>query len=136
MAGHNKWSKIKRQKAVTDAKKSNIFSKLSRAITVAARQGGGDSDANIALRTVIEKAKAERMPKENIQRAIDKGRGTGSGASYEEAVYEGYGPQGVAFLIKALTDNKNRTVSEMRVIFNKYGGSLGASGSTAYIVLK
>lgn len=134
MAGHNKWSKIRRAKAVTDAKKSKIFSKLSRAITIAAKEGGGDPDSNSALRLVVDKAKSERMPKDNIQKAIDKGTGKGSsGEEYYEVVYEGYGPEGVAFMVKGLTDNKNRTVAEIRNIFNKHGGSLGGSGSTSYI---
>ena len=133
MAGHNKWSKIKRQKAVTDAKRSNIFSKLSREITVAAKQGGGDVDTNASLRAAVDKAKQERMPKENIKRAIDKGVGGGAEADFAEVVYEGYGPSGVAFLVKGLTDNKNRTVAEVRNLFNKAGGSLGTSGSTTYI---
>lgn len=133
MAGHNKWSKIKRQKAITDAKRSSLFSKLSRAITVASRQGGPDIDSNITLRTIVEKAKLERMPKDNIQKAIEKGSGLTSSNSYESMVYEGYGPGGVAFLIKALTDNRNRTVAEIRTIFNKYDGALGLPGSTSYI---
>lgn len=133
VSGHNKWSKIKRQKAVTDAKKSNTFSKLSKAISIAAKHGGADPEANINLRSIIEKAKKERMPKENIQRAIEKGAGMSGSSAYEEAVYEGYGPNGIAFLLKAITDNKNRTVADVRTIFNKFGGSLGTSGSTAYI---
>lgn len=133
MSGHNKWSKIKREKAVTDSKKSKIFSKYSRAITIAAKQGGGDVASNPTLRLAVEKAKAERMPKDNIQKAIDKGIGKTGDSEYHEVIYEGYGPEGVAFMVKGLTDNKNRTVAEIRNIFNKHGGSLGGSGSTAYI---
>lgn len=133
MAGHNKWSKIKRQKAVTDSKKSKIFSKYSRAIAVAAKEGGGDSDMNPTLRMLVDKAKLERMPKDNIQHAIDKGTGDLEGAAYEDVLYEGYGPEGVAFMVKCLTDNKNRTVAEIRNIFTKHDGSLGTTGSAAYI---
>lgn len=106
---------------------------MSRLITVAARQGGGDLNANPALRMVVDKAKLAKMPKENIERAIKKGTGELAGESYEEVMYEGYGPEGVAFLIKGITDNKNRTVAEVRYMFDKAGGSLGASGSTSYI---
>lgn len=134
MSGHSHWSTIKRAKAATDAKKSKIFSKLSRLITVAAREGGGDPDTNPSLRLAIEKAKSESMPKDNIQRAIEKGLGkSASGASFSNVIYEGYGPEGSAFLVNVLTDNKNRTVAEIRNLFGKYGGSLGTSGSTAYI---
>lgn len=134
MSGHNKWSKIKREKAVTDAKKSQAFSKISRLIINAVKEGGGEPDSNPSLRLAIEKAKEAGMPRENIQRAVDKGMGvTPDGRAMEEVVYEGYGPNGVAFLVKAITDNKNRTVSEIRNIFAKNGGSLGSSGSTAYI---
>lgn len=133
MSGHSKWHNIRRKKEVNDAKKSKEFSKMSRLITVAARQGGGDVDSNASLRLAVEKAKEARMPKENIDRAIKKGTGGNEGSSYEEVTYEGYGPAGVAFLIKGLTDNKNRTVSEIRYIFDRHGGSLGASGSTSYI---
>lgn len=133
MSGHNKWSKIKREKAVTDSKKSKIFSKYSRAITIAAKQGGGDVASNPTLRLAVDKAKAERMPKDNILKAIDKGVGKVGGADFHEVIYEGYGPEGVAFMVRGLTDNKNRTVAEIRNIFNKHGGSLGGVGSTAYI---
>jgi len=132
MSGHSKWSTIKRDKAVNDSKKSQIFTKLTRAITVAAKKGG-DPESNSALRVAIDKAKEARMPKDNIERAIQKGAGGGEGTQFEEAVYEGFGPEGVAFYIKALTDNKNRTVAEIRSIFNKYNGSMGGAGSTAYI---
>lgn len=136
MSGHNKWSKIKRDKAVADAKKSQVFSKLSRAITIAVKEGGGEVDSNPSLRLAIEKAKEVGMPNDNIQRAIDKGLGiTSDGRAMEEVVYEGYGPFGVAFFIRVVTDNKNRTVSEIRNIFSRSGGSLGASGSTAYIFI-
>lgn len=133
MSGHSKWATIKRDKAVNDSKRSQIFTKFSRLITVAAKKGGGNVDMNATLRLAVEKAKEARMPKENIERAIEKGAGGGEGAHLEEATYEGYGPEGVAIMVKALTDNKNRTVSEIRNIFNKYGGSLGESGSASYI---
>lgn len=133
MSGHSKWSNIKRRKEAQDSKKSKLFSKMSRLITVAARQGGGDPDKNPTLRLAVEKAREARMPKDNIQRAIDKGTGNLSGANYEEVIYEGYGPEGVAFMVTVLTDNKNRTVAEIRNIFSNHGGSLGVSGSTSYI---
>jgi len=132
MSGHSKWANIKRKKEVTDAKKSKIFSKMSRLISVAARKGG-DPDSNPQLRLAVEKAKEARMPKENIDKAIAKGSGQAGGESYSEAIYEGFGPNGEAFYITALTDNKNRTVSEIRNIFSRFGGSLGGAGSTAYI---
>lgn len=132
MSGHSKWSTIKRKKEANDSKRSKIFSKLSRLITVAARLGT-DIDTNPTLRLAVEKAKEARMPKENIERAIAKVKGGNGSDSYEEIKYEGYGPYGVAFLIIALTDNKYRTVAEIRNIFNKYGGNLGALGSTSYI---
>lgn len=134
MSGHSHWATTKRDKAVNDSKRSKVFSKLSRALTIAAREGGGDSDANANLRLAIEKAKESNMPKDNVERAINKGLGISSdGVRFEEVVYEGYGPAGVAFLVRGITDNKNRTVSEIRNIFNKGGGSLGGAGSTAYI---
>lgn len=132
MSGHSKWSNIKRKKEVTDAKKSKIFSKMSRLIAVAARNGS-DPDSNAPLRIAVDKAKEARMPKENIDKAIAKGSGQGGSDSYSEAVYEGFGPSGEAFYITALTDNRNRTVAEMRNIFSKAGGSLGGAGSTSYI---
>lgn len=132
MSGHSKWSTIKRDKAVNDAKKSQVFTKLTRAITVAARDGA-DPDTNSALRVAIEKAKSARMPKDNIERAVQKGSGGGEGTHFEEVVYEGYGSEGVAFYVKGLTDNRNRTVAEIRNIFSRYGGSLGGAGSTSYI---
>ena len=133
MSGHSKWSTIKRKKGAEDAKRGQLFTKLARDITIAARNGGGDSNANPALRTAIEKARLSNMPKDNIQRATDRGTGNLPGVNIVEAVYEGYGPGGVAFLINCLTDNKNRTVSEIRNIFSKSGGSLAEAGSVAYI---
>lgn len=132
MSGHSKWANIKRKKEVTDAKKSKIFSKMSRLISVAAKNGA-DVDSNPTLRLAVERAKEVRMPKENIDRAIDKGSGQGGSVSFFETIYEGFGPNGEAFYIKALTDNINRTVAEVRNIFSKHGGSLGGLGSTAYI---
>jgi len=132
MSGHSKWSTIKRDKAVNDSKKSQVFTKLTRAITVSAKKGA-DPETNSALRVAIEKAKEARMPKDNIERAVQKGSGGGEGAQFEEVVYEGFGSEGVAFYVQALTDNKNRTVAEIRNIFNKHGGSMGGAGSTAYI---
>lgn len=132
VSGHSKWSTIKRDKAVNDSKKSQIFTKLTKALTVAAKRGA-DPETNASLRLAVEKAKSARMPKENIERAIQKGSGGGEGTQFEEVVYEGYGPEGVAFYIRALTDNRNRTVAEVRNIFNKHGGSLSGVGSTAYI---
>ena len=134
MSGHSKWSTIKRAKAANDAKRSKVFSKLSRLITTAARQGGGDPGSNPGLRLAMEKAKYARMPKDNVDKAINKGLGkSGDGMKFESVVYEGYGPEGVAFLIQALTDNKNRTVAEIRGVFSRVGGSLGTAGSTTYI---
>ena len=132
VSGHSKWSTIKRDKAVNDSKKSQIFTKLTRALTVAAKKGA-DPETNASLRLAVEKARSARMPKENIERAIQKGSGGGEGTQFEEVVYEGYGPEGVAFYIRALTDNRNRTVAEIRNIFNKHEGSLSGIGSTAYI---
>ena len=134
MSGHNKWSQIKRKKGVADAKRSQEFTKVARLITVAARDGGSDPQSNPTLRLAIEKAKEARMPKDNIQRAIDKGLGKlGAGESFESVIYEGFGPEGVAFLIKGITDNNNRTFAEIRSMFGKLGGSLGVQGSTAYL---
>jgi len=132
MSGHSKWANIKRKKEVTDAKKSRLFSKMSRLISVAAKSGA-DPDSNPTLRLAVERAKEARMPRENIERAIEKGSGQGGSVNFVEAVYEGFGPNGEAFYIKALTDNINRTVAEIRNIFSRHGGSLGAAGSTAYI---
>lgn len=133
MAGHNKWSKVKRQKAVTDARKSKIWARLSRDIIVAAREGGGDPQTNSRLAQAIERARAENMPKENIERAIKRGTGEIQGEDYVEVTYEGYAPGGIAVFIEALTDNINRTVSEIRHLFTKAGGSLGQPGSVAYL---
>lgn len=133
MSGHNKWSKIKHKKAAEDAKKNKIFSKLSQQITLAAREGGGDVDVNPSLRVVVDKAKAENMPQANIQKAIDRGTGEGDeGLIFEAVTYEGYGPAGVSVIVDALTDNKNRTLSEVRTIFDRSGGSLGEQGSVSW----
>jgi YebC/PmpR family DNA-binding regulatory protein len=137
MAGHSKWAQIKHKKAATDAKRGKQFTKLARAITVAAREGGGDPAGNSTLATAIQKAKDFSMPKENIQRAIDRGTGAGdSEGAIERAVYEGYGPGGAAIMIEALTDNRNRTGAEVRHAFEKHGGSLGEPGSVAWIFEK
>jgi YebC/PmpR family DNA-binding regulatory protein len=137
MSGHSKWSAIKHKKAAVDAKRGKQFTKLARAITVAAREGGGDPDGNPTLATAIQKARDYSMPKDNIQRAVDKGTGEGSsGAETERVVYEGYGPGGVAILVEALTDNRNRTGSEIRHAFDKHGGSLGEPGSVDWIFEK
>lgn len=134
MAGHSKWSKIKRQKAVADVAKGKIFTKINREITIAAREGGGDPSTNARLSLAIDNAKSSNMPKENIERAIKKGVGDVDGAAqYTEVVYEGYGPGGVAYLVEGSTDNVNRTVGEIRHIFSKHGGNLGTSGSVAYL---
>ncbi len=132
MAGHSKWANIRHRKARQDSKRSKIWSKCSRAIIVAAKQGGGDPDQNLTLRYAIDEAKSANMPKDTITKAVAKGAGGGDGESYEEIVYEGYGPNGVAVLIETLTDNKNRTVPELRKMFEKAGGNLGASGSVAF----
>jgi YebC/PmpR family DNA-binding regulatory protein len=133
MSGHSKWASIKHKKAVTDARRGQQFTKLARAITVAAREGGGDPDANYTLAAAIEKARSFSMPKENIQRAIDRGTGSGdAGAAIERITYEGYGPAGVAVLVEALTDNRNRTSADVRHLFEKHGGSLGEPGSVAW----
>src|SRR2546423_8940786 len=137
MSGHSKWSSIKHKKAATDAKKGQLFTKLARAIQVGAREGGPDPAANAALGTAIEKAREASMPKDNIQRAIDTGTGAGADADAFEAVtYEGYGPGGVAILVEALTDNRNRTSSDVRHLFTKHGGNLGEPGSVAWIFEK
>ena len=136
MAGHNKWSKVKHVKAKEDAKKSKIFTKHVRAIMTAARSGGGNVDTNAALRLAVERAKADSMPTNNIQRAIDKATGNLDGMVLEEIVYEGYGPGGVAVMIECLTDNKNRTVAAVRHAFKKAGGNMGTSGSVAWMFEK
>ncbi|CBE69449.1 MAG: YebC/PmpR family DNA-binding transcriptional regulator [Candidatus Methylomirabilis oxygeniifera] len=133
MSGHSKWSGIKHKKAKVDAQRGRVFTKLIREITVAARAGGGDPDGNPRLRLAVEKAKAVNMPQDNIQRAIQKGTGELPGTSYEEYIYEGYGPGGVAVLLEIVTDNKNRTAPEIRKAFAKYGGNLGESGCVAWM---
>ena len=133
MSGHSKWSSIKHKKAAKDAKKGKLYTKLIKEITVAARMGGGDINANPRMRTAILTAKAASMPAENIDRAIKKGTGELEGVSYEEVIYEGYGPGGTAILVHVLTDNKNRTVSEMRRLFTKYGGNMGEGGCVAWM---
>jgi YebC/PmpR family DNA-binding regulatory protein len=132
MAGHNKWSKVKRQKAVTDARKGKVFSRLSRDITLAARAGGGDPEGNARLRTLLLKAREANMPADNIDRAIKKGTGELPGVTYEELTYEGYGPGGVAFIVQVTTDNKNRAASEVRSLFTKHGGNLAGSGAVMF----
>jgi YebC/PmpR family DNA-binding regulatory protein len=133
VSGHSKWSTIKHKKGAADARRGKLFSKLSRAIIVAAREGGADPAANLALQNAIEKARSYSMPKENIERAIAKGAGEGTdGSSFETVVYEGYGPEGVAVIVEALTDNRNRTASEVRHLFSKHGGNLGATGAVAW----
>src|SRR2546426_2066275 len=133
MAGHSKWKQIKRKKAITDQKRGAVFTRLIREITIAARQGGGDPGGNARLRTAIEAAKAENMPLDNIERAIKKGTGELAGVQYEEVTYEGYGPGGAAILIEATTDNANRTVAEIRHLFTRLGGNLGAANSVAWM---
>ncbi|OLE35275.1 MAG: transcriptional regulator [Actinobacteria bacterium 13_1_20CM_3_68_9] len=137
MSGHSKWAQIKHRKAATDARRGQMFTKLARAITVAAREGGGDPDANFTLAAAVQKARDYSMPKENIQRAIDRGSGAGGGEdAIERVVYEGYGPGGAAILVEALTDNRNRTSADMRHVFDKHGGSLGEPGSVAWVFEK
>jgi YebC/PmpR family DNA-binding regulatory protein len=136
MSGHSKWSTIKHKKAASDLKRGKIFTKLIKEITVAARLGGGDPNANPRLRVAVQAAKAENMPKDNIERAIKKGTGELEGVSYEESIYEGYGPGGAAVLVDSLSDNKNRAVSDIRYIFAKNGGSLGESGCVAWMFTK
>jgi YebC/PmpR family DNA-binding regulatory protein len=133
MSGHSKWSTIKHKKAATDKKRGKLFSKLARAIIVAAREGGPDPNANNALANAIAKAKQYSLPKDNIERAIQRGAGAGEGDAYETVTYEGYGPGGAAFVVDALTDNRNRTAANVRAAFNKGGGSLGQPGSVAWM---
>jgi YebC/PmpR family DNA-binding regulatory protein len=134
MSGHSKWASIKHKKAVVDSRRGKLFTKLARAVTVAAKEGGGDIEGNAALALAVQKARDASMPKDNIERAIAKGTGEGADAdAYEAVMYEGYGPGGVAVLVEALTDNRNRTGSEMRHAFTKHGGSLGEPGSVAYL---
>ncbi|HZT92752.1 MAG TPA: YebC/PmpR family DNA-binding transcriptional regulator [Gaiellaceae bacterium] len=133
MSGHSKWSSIKHKKGAADAKRGKLFSKLSRAIIVAAKQGGPDPANNLALQNAIEKARSYSMPKDNIDRAIAKGSGADADAdAFEEIVYEGYGPEGVAVIVEALTDNRNRTAADVRHLFAKHGGNLGATGAVAW----
>ena len=127
MSGHNKWSTIKHKKGAADAKRGKLFSKIIKEITIAARMGGGDAEGNPRLRTAVNAARAANMPKDNVEKAIKRGTGEIAGVNYEEIVYEGYGPGGVAVLVEVLTDNKNRTVAEVRHIFEKYNGNLGES---------
>jgi YebC/PmpR family DNA-binding regulatory protein len=136
VSGHSKWSSIKHKKGAADAKRGAIFSKLVRAITVAAKEGGGDPKNNAALVQAIDKAKAASMPADNIERAIKRGSGGLDGVNYEEIMYEGYGPAGVAVIVDALTDNRNRTASDVRSIFNKSGGNMGEPGSVAWMFSK
>jgi len=134
VSGHSKWSTIKRKKGANDAKRGKIFTRLGKEITIAARDGGGgDPETNAALRTAIQNARAQNMPKDNIERAIKRGTGEIEGARYEEAAYEGYGPGGVAILVDTVTDNLNRTAAEIRHVFNKYGGKMADPGSVAYL---
>lgn len=133
MAGHSKWANIKHRKAAQDARRGKIFNKLIRELSVAARQGGPESADNPRLRAAIDKALANNMTKETIQRAVDRGAGNADGDAMEECVYEGYGPEGVAVMVECLTDNRNRTVSEVRHAFGKHGGNLGTTGSVAFM---
>jgi YebC/PmpR family DNA-binding regulatory protein len=132
MSGHSKWSQIKRQKGAADQKRGALFTKLAREITIAAKQGGGDPDANFRLRLAVQKARENNMPADNIQRAIARATGGGDGADLQEITYEGYGPGGVAILVQAQTDNRNRTVGEVRSAFSRAGGNLGEAGSVAW----
>ena len=136
MSGHSKWATIKHKKGAADAKRGKTFTRLIKEITIAAKQGGGDADGNPRLRAAIAAAKAENMPADNIKRAIQRGTGELEGVSYEEIVYEGYGPGGVAIMVQVLTDNKNRAVSELRHLFSKHNGNLGESGSVGYLFSK
>jgi len=133
MAGHSKWSNIKRRKGAQDAKRGKIFARHAKLIYIAAKQGGGDPDMNPSLRTVIEKARADNMPNDNIERAIKKATGTLDGANYEEVTYEGYGPGGVAVIVEVLTDNRNRTAAEVRHAFSRNGGNLGETGCVSFM---
>lgn len=133
MSGHSKWATIKHRKGATDAKRGKVFTKLIKEITVAARSGGGDAGANARLRKAVSDAKAANMPNDTIDRAIKRGTGELEGVSYDEITYEGYGPGGVAIMIDSMTDNRNRTVAEIRHIFSKNGGNMGASGSVSYL---
>lgn len=132
MSGHNKWSKVKRLKAVTDSRKGKVFSRLSRDITLAAKTGGGDPEGNARLRTLLLKAREANMPADNVERAVKKGTGELPGMSFEDVTYEGYGPGGVAFVVQATTDNKNRAAADVRMLFAKYGGNLAGSGAVMF----
>lgn len=136
MSGHSKWSSIKHKKAITDSKRGRIFTKLIKEITIAARLGGGDINSNPRLRTAVTAAKKQSMPNDNIDRAIKKGTGEIGGASLEEITYEGYGPGGVAIMVDVLSDNRNRTVSELRFVFSRHGGNLGEAGCVAWMFKK
>jgi YebC/PmpR family DNA-binding regulatory protein len=136
MSGHSKWSTIKHKKGAADAKRGKIFTKLIKEITVSARLGGGDPNANPRLRSAIAAAKAENMPKDNIERAVKRGTGELEGTVYEEAIYEGYGPGGVAVLVESLTDNRNRTVADIRHLLSKHAGSMGEAGCVAWMFAK
>src|SRR5437870_5450378 len=136
MSGHSKWSSIKHKKALKDARRGKLFTKLIKEITVAARMGGSDVNANPRLRTAVQTARQNSMPTDNIERAIKKGTGELEGVTYDEVTYEGYGPGGVAILVQALTENRNRTVADIRSAFQKFGGNLGASGSVAWMFQK
>ena len=132
MAGHNKWSKVKRLKAVTDARKGKVFSRLSREITMAAKSGGGDPAGNARLRTLLLKARDANMPADNVDRAVKKGTGELPGVVYEEVTYEGYGPGGVAFVVKVTTDNKQRAAQDVRAAFARWGGNLASAGAVSF----
>src|SRR5690606_26780754 len=133
MSGHSKWSTIKRKKAATDAKRGAVFTRLAREIAIAAREGGGNPDTNFTLRLAMDKARAENMPSDNIERAIKRGTGEDKDANtLEQVTYEGFGPHGVAMMVEAVTDNRNRTVSDVRHLFSRFGGSLGESGSVGW----
>jgi len=133
MSGHSKWSSIKRKKAVTDSRRGQLWTRILKEVTVAARMGGGDPTGNARLRTAVQDARASNVPNDNIERAIKRGTGELEGVTYEEITYEGYGPGGAAILIEAVTDNKNRTVAEIRHLFSKHGGSLGEAGSVSWM---
>jgi len=132
MSGHSKWSTIKHKKAAADAKRGKAFTRLAKEITVAAREGGGDPDTNVRLRLVMDKARAANMPKDNIERAVKRGTGELEGGELEEAVYEGYGPHGIGFLVEIVTDNRNRAIAELRHTFTKHGGNMAEAGAVAW----
>jgi YebC/PmpR family DNA-binding regulatory protein len=136
MSGHSKWSTIKRKKAAVDAKRSKVWTKALKEVQVASRMGGPDPDANARLRLAVDRARAANVPKDRIQSAIDKGAGAGGGEDFEEIVYEGYGPGGVAMVLECMTDNRNRTVGEIRFSFEKFGGNMGTSGSVSWMFKK